>query len=100
MARLKHKKNFACGHKGFGQKCRRCIDAQKLIDAAGKTRNASARREALIEAAKLKALKGASVTSSDLESVGFNHDEAQQIIASGALLPVKTPEPEPVEAPA
>ncbi|MEM7772331.1 MAG: hypothetical protein AAF327_17680, partial [Cyanobacteria bacterium P01_A01_bin.37] len=33
LSRRKHRKHFACGHRGFGQFCHRCADEEKKRQA-------------------------------------------------------------------
>jgi len=83
VARQKRKYQFPCGHSGRGKACRRCIDAQKLLDKAyakgakGKT-DLHSFKQMRIEAAKLHSVSG--LLAADLEWAGFDLDEAHRII--------------------
>jgi hypothetical protein len=82
MTKSRRKQTFPCGHKGKGKVCRRCIDAQKLLDEAyakgGKGKlDILSFKNMRIDAAKLHA--SGSLLPSDLEWAGFDGDEARRI---------------------
>jgi hypothetical protein len=83
MSKQRRKYQFPCGHKGRGKECRRCVDAQKLLDKAyekgskGKA-DIFTFKQMRIEAAKLHAV--GTLVIADLEWAGFDQDEARRIV--------------------
>lgn len=83
MAKPRRKRTFDCGHKGGGQFCHRCAEADKLLDQAYELGNkgkidAFEFRKMRIRVAELRAVS--SVLPAHLEDVGFSLEEAYAII--------------------
>jgi hypothetical protein len=82
MSRGRHKKQFECGHRGFGKFCNRCKMADTALAKAKRQRKGSAKRnESLLQAAHLKGAGGAP-TKADLEALGVEPEEAQLVLDS------------------
>jgi len=82
MSRGRHKKQFECGHRGFGKFCNRCKIAEAALAKAKRQRKGSTKRhESLLEAARLKG-NGDPPTRADIEALGVEPEEAQLVVDS------------------